>query len=209
MIHRLLIVAFLVFVPSVSGANAQGTAVDDTAGAIQFIESLAAETEAIWSDATLSTEDRKVAFHALFSDAADVRLLAKAMLGRHYRSASVSQRKAYLDAMETYVVNEIDSYMGQIGFRELLVRGTTPASGRQGHLFVRTLVEREDGDAILADWRIRKRNDQFHIVNLEIEGINMVLTNRERFSARVSEIGLDGLIAELRGDDGTNSAGSR
>lgn len=178
-------------------ATAQETAVDDTRGAIEFVESLASETIAVWSDTKLTEAERTDAFRAIFEQATDINLLARGMLGRHFRTANSQQRESYMQAMGDYIIAEFDKRMTQIGFRELQVIGTKPASGRNGHVFVRTEVQRDEGQPILADWRIRKKNGDFQIVNLEFEGINLMITNRDVFSAKVKDVGMDGLIEWL------------
>lgn len=190
-----LLLSVFVFSGSIS---AQDTAVDDARGSIEFIENLASETIAVWSDSRLNEEERYAAFRNVFEQGTDIDLIARGMLGRHIRSATTEQRREYMAAMRDYVIAEFDRRMTQIGFEKLAVTGTRPASGRSGHLFVRTEVLRENGAPILADWRVRKKDGVFQIVNLEFEGINLMITNRDVFSARVKDVGLDGLIDWLK-----------
>lgn len=197
---------FLVFLLAwFAPATAQDKAVDDTRGAIEFVEGLASETIAVWSDSKLTEAERTVAFRQIFEQATDISLLARGMLGRHFRTATADQRSRYMQAMRDYIVFEFDKRMTQIGFRELEVVGTKPASGRNGHVFVRTEVQRDDGAPILADWRIRKSGGKFQIVNLEFEGINLMITNRDVFGAKVKDVGLDGLIEWLQEQSVTQS----
>lgn len=183
---------------SLSAAQPQGTAAADPRGAMEFIDKLAKDVIAIWSDQQMTGKERETAFRAIFEDATDIRLLSQAMLGRHYRTATKDQRAAYIAAMTNYIVAEFNKRMTQIGFKEVRIEGTTPASGRRGHLYVKTAVDRDDGGPLLAEWRVQKKNGKFSIVNLEIEGINLVITNREYFASRIKDLGgLDGLIAEL------------
>ncbi len=200
------IVAFLaILLATFAPATAQDKAVDDTRGAIEFVEGLASETIAVWSDSKLTEAERTVAFREIFEQATDINLLARGMLGRHFRSATADQRSRYMQAMSDYIIFEFDKRMTQIGFRELEVVGTKPASGRNGHVFVRTEVQRDDGAPILADWRIRKSGGKFQIVNLEFEGINLMITNRDVFGAKVKDVGLDGLIEWLQVQSATES----
>jgi len=190
----LLILLFVTGIP----AAAQDSAVDDARGAIEFIETLANETQAIWSDSKLTSQERSGAFRVLFEQATDIKLLAKGMLGRHYRSLSKTQREDYMAAMRDYIVSEFDQRMEQVGFKSLEVVGTKAASGRRGHLFVKTQIMRDEGEPILADWRVRKKAGAFQIVNLEFEGINLMIINRDVFSSKVNKNGIDGLIAWLK-----------
>ena len=166
-------------------ALAQDKAIDDIDGAIGFIQTVAKDTQDIWSDSTLDASQRDQAFKDIFEKATDIDLLAKAMLGRHYRTASNDQKAKYLSTMKAYIIAEFDKRMTQIGFKELQITGTTPASGKRGHLFVKTKIARDEGAPILADWRVRKKDGIFQIVNLEVEGINLLITNRELFSSRI------------------------
>lgn len=193
-IFALFVIAWVSTLP----VSAQENAVDDTRGAIEFIETIAAETIAVWSDSKLTEEERYNAFRSIFEQATDIDLLARGMLGRHYRTASKEERETYMQAMSDYVVVEFEKRMTQIGFAKLTVIGTKPASGRAGHVFVRTEVQREEGQPILADWRVRKQNGKFQIVNLEFEGINLMITNRDVFGAKVKDAGLSGLIEWLK-----------
>ena len=188
-----------VAMPTAAQETAGPRAIDDPRGAIEFIEALASETQAVWSDSKLSAQERSNAFRALFEQATDINLLARGMLGRHYRTITSQQKKAYMAAMSDYIVAEFDKRMAQIGFKELDVVGTKPASGKRGHLFVKTQIMRDEGEPILADWRIRKKNGEFQIVNLEFEGINLMITNRDVFAGRVKKNGVDGLITWLKG----------
>ncbi|NVJ97596.1 MAG: ABC transporter substrate-binding protein [Alphaproteobacteria bacterium] len=182
--------------------QAQDTAVDDTRGAIDFIQRVADETIAVWSDAKMNEAERYQAFRAIFEDATDIELLARGMLGRHYRTASSDQRQAYMAAMGDYIIAEFDKRMAQIGFKTLAVTGTKPASGKHGHVYVKTEVERDQGEPILADWRVRKKDGKFQIVNLEFEGINLMITNRDVFASKVKDEGVDGLITWLKAQSG-------
>lgn len=193
-----LLATFTVLIMAALPAAAQDRAVDDARGAIDFIQQISDETIAVWSDSKMTEAERYYAFRAIFQNATDIELLARGMLGRHYRTATAEQRTAYMDAMRDYIVAEFDKRMAQIGFKTLAITGTKPASGKRGHLFVRTEVERDQGEPILADWRVRKKDGVFHIVNLEFEGINLMITNRDVFSSKVSEEGMDGLIAWLK-----------
>lgn len=181
--------------------HAQDRAVDDISGAMIFIEELSAETIGIWSNEEMTAQERSDAFGALFLQSVDIDLLARAMLGRHFRAATPAQRQTYMEVMTAYILDAFYNRMRQFGFQKTNVVGTSPAPGKRGHVFVKTMVDRDEGQPIIADWRVKKKDGKFYIVNLEIEGINLVITNREYFAERIRALGgIDGLIEELRAD---------
>ncbi|WP_417450213.1 MlaC/ttg2D family ABC transporter substrate-binding protein [Kordiimonas sp.] len=193
-----LITFCLILAQPAAAQDGGDRAVDDVRGSMDFVQNLSKETIAVWSDSKLSEVERYNAFRAIFEEATDIELLAQGMLGVHYRTITPEQRQIYMQAMGDYIISEFDKRMEQIGFKALEVIGTKPASGKQGHLYVKTEVKREAGEPILADWRVRKKNGEFQIVNLEFEGINLLITNRDLFSSKVKNDGFDGLVAWLR-----------
>ncbi|MBL4836944.1 MAG: ABC transporter substrate-binding protein [Kordiimonadaceae bacterium] len=194
---KLLAVIATAFAFSTSVVS-QDKALDDPSGAIAFIQAVSDDTVVAWSDSKLTKADRATAFRSIFREATDINLLARGMLGRHYKTISVEERKSYMAAMRDYIVAEFDKRMEQVGFKTLEVYGTRPASGRRGHIFVLTKIKREKGEPILADWRVRKKKGAFQIVNLDFEGINLMITNRDLFSAKIKSGGIDGLIEWLK-----------
>ncbi len=175
-------------------------AVDNPEEAMAFIETLARKTEEVWDNSTLTASERASGFRNLFQEATDTRVIALAMLGSQYRRITPQQRKDYITAITGYVISEFDRRMTQFGYEKLEMVGTTPAPGKRGHLYVHTEVIRDEGDPILIDWRVRKKNGVLQIINLKVQGINLVITTRELFRSRIKAVGIEGLIAELRED---------
>jgi phospholipid transport system substrate-binding protein len=47
------------------------------------------------------------------------------------------------------------------------------------------------------DWRVRERDAGPKIIDVEIEGVSMAISQRSEFSSVVDQRGVDGLIAML------------
>lgn len=193
-----MIFILLVQSASATAQDESDRAVDNPPEAMAFIKDLATRTETVWEDATLTRGERESAFKALFEEATNTDLIARAMLGVNYRRITAQQRTDYNAAIADYIISEFDSRMTQFGYKTLEIVGTTPAPGKRGHIVVRTEVTREEGEPITLDWRVRKHDGVLQIINLTVEGINLVVTNRELFTNRISEVGIEGLIGELR-----------
>ena len=48
------------------------------------------------------------------------------------------------------------------------------------------------------DWRLRVQDDQPVIIDLIIEGVSLLVTQRSEFAAVIERSDMDGLLAELR-----------
>ena len=65
-------------------------------------------------------------------------------------------------------------------------------------IVVRTRIDRPSGPPIKADWRVRTTENRYRIIDIMVEGISMVLTQRSEFGALIKRKGMNGLLAVLR-----------
>lgn len=181
-----------------TGAHAQEAA-QDPEGAMVFIDTLSSDAVAVWSDATKTEAERQKEFRNLLYAGFDVDFIAKLVLGRHMRTASSDQLREYQRLFPDYIINSFANRIGDYGNERLVVLGTAPAGKRD--LFVRSNIERPRGEAITADWRVRKVNGEFQIVDIKVEGISLAVTQRDEFASIIERRGFNGLLDTLR--DGT------
>jgi ABC-type transporter MlaC component len=48
------------------------------------------------------------------------------------------------------------------------------------------------------DWRVRREDAGYAVIDVAAEGVSMLVTNRSQFEAVAAERGVAGLLAELR-----------
>ena len=48
------------------------------------------------------------------------------------------------------------------------------------------------------DWRVRRIDQRFKIIDVVVEGVSMLVTQKAEFSAVLRQRGIDGLITILR-----------
>ncbi|WND02434.1 ABC transporter substrate-binding protein [Temperatibacter marinus] len=179
-------------------AQNKDRAVDDQEGALAFVEKLANDTTNVWSNAAVTKADRDAAFFSLFEEATDINYIAKVMMGRQYLKIPKDKFKDYVKAVRSFIIFEFDKRMTQIGFQKLTVTGVTPLLGKRGTVKVNSTVQRTDGPDLEITWRVDKRKGQFKVINMTVDGVNMVLVNRDYFQDRMKKVGIDGLIKELQ-----------
>lgn len=177
---------------------AQDKAVDDIDGSSQFIQTLGNQTIEILGDSTLNPDERYTSFRTLFSEATDINILTRTLLGRHYRTVvKQGHLEAYKRSVEDYIISEFEEQIQLIGFDSVEVIGTRPAKGKRGELIVRTDIKVVDGDDLQADWRVQKKKGEFSIINVTVLGYNFAVSGRQLFQSRIKELGIAGHIAEL------------
>lgn len=184
---------------AISGASqvlAAGSAAEDPMGAEEFVRQLSNDALGILNDTTLTQSERDQAFRDLLKRGFALDYVGRLVLGRHGRTASRVQLDEYNRVFPEYILRIYSSRLTEYGDEEFLVDGTTPAGKRD--IYVRVRIVRPDGPPLAGDWRIRKIKGDFKVIDLKIEGISMVITQRDEFLAKIASSGLDSLIADLK-----------
>lgn len=134
---------------------------------------------------------------ALLDQAADIDLVARLVLGRHWRSASGTQRSRYLELFRGYVLAGLVRRLGGAqGVDRVEVTGSRRARG--GDSMVATLLSLGNGSKPASvEWRVRETDAGLRVIDVVAEGISLVVTNRNEFSAIIGQCGMDGLLRQL------------
>ena len=178
---------------------APGSAVADCAGAQAFIESAAQRTIAILNAKDGDAADRLRQVADLMFEVADLSLIARLVLGRHWRTASEAQRAAYLDAFHTYALDSLSSRFARLGGGvSFKLVGRCVADDRDAQVGTEVRLPTRP-DPVRIDWRVRETDGRYRLVDVAIEGVSLVVSNRSEFDSVVSRQGLDALIAQIRG----------
>ena len=171
----------------------------DCPGAESFIEKAADRTLAILNAPGAKDEQRLAGMSGLLFEVADIPLIARIVLGRHWRSATEAQRAAYLDAFRVYALDSLAYRFarlgGEVGLRPL---GRCVEDGKDALVASEaTLPSRPQ--PVRIDWRVRDEDGDYRLIDVAIEGVSMVVSNRSEFDSVVGRQGLDALIAQIRG----------
>ncbi len=177
--------------------TALSAAVIEPGQASDFIEKLGTEAIGTLAQTGVDRKTREERLQYLLDKGFAIDAIGKFVLGRHWRRASESQRQRYLAVFEQLIVKSytlrFENYAGE-GFR---VKGER-ADGTTGRV-VETEIVRRAGPPVAVLWRVRKGSAAFKIVDVMIEGVSMVITQRSEFNAVIRRKGggVDGLISEL------------
>jgi phospholipid transport system substrate-binding protein len=181
----------LAFGPGVAGAP------DPTAEV--FIERVGQRTVDILKETGLPVPERLARLKGVLDESIDLEYLARVILGRHWRSASEAQRREYLRLFDAIVIQAMAERLGSYAGQGFQIASSRPLDERD--TFVATLITRTAADAapFRVDWRTRKGDDAaFRIIDISVEGVSLVVTQRSEVDEVVNRAGVDGLLAEMR-----------
>ena len=136
-------------------------------------------------------------FERVFAQYADVNIIALTTLGPARRQASQSQINAYVDAFKGYFTRKYGKRFNELVGGQITVQGS-----RAGNSYVEVASTANlRGQAPFAvNWQISDRSGSPKIINMLIEGVNTLSSERVEIGALLDRRGgdLDKLIADLR-----------
>ncbi len=143
-----------------------------------------------------SLEAREARFRSLLSEGFDLAFIGRFVLGRYWRQATPEQRSDYLALFGEYVLKTYSARLGGYAGESMTILSERPAGTKD--VVVSTRILRPSGPPIEAAWRVRRIGGRYRIIDIMVEGVSMVVTQRSEFAAVVQRHGLQGLIEVLR-----------
>jgi len=126
----------------------------------------------------------------------DFDAMSKLTLGKHWRTASPTQRTQFINAFREMLVKSYAKTM--IKYTGSKISGGNSAANRKpGYVLVRTTVTPRGDSSINANYSLRKVGNDWKAYNVEIDGINLITNFRTNFTREVSAKGLNALITRL------------
>lgn len=146
----------------------------------QFVNNL---TDDIITNILKSNEPQQVRFEKFkssFEAALDMKSIGQFVLGVYWRSASVPQREAFLEAFIDFTTktwaDRFDLYTGQ----QIVFTGTRNAEGNQ--LYVDSQIKNNPPVEVV--WRLKRMKDgSFKIIDIIVEGVSMAMSYRNEYGA--------------------------
>jgi phospholipid transport system substrate-binding protein len=143
-----------------------------------------------------SGAQRRDDFHTWLREVFDLDVLASLALGPYRQSATPEQLAAYNEAFASYIVVTYEARFDAFAGYTFQVGQAKPMNNDD--VAVRTSVIDPAGKPVAVDFRVRRSGNDFKVVDVAVEGLSMLKTQRDEFSAVIQREGLDGLIASLQ-----------
>ena len=164
----------------------------------EFVATLGDNAIRMLVEEGVNHEDRIANFRELLIEGFDVPLIGRFVLGVHWRRANPAQRTEYADLFEKFLVQSYAARLGQYGGESLKVKDVR--AGGEKDTIVSTEIVQRGRPPVKVDWRVRSGDATYKVVDVIVEGISMVITQRDEFSSVIRRSGgnVEGLLAKLR-----------
>ena len=187
-----LVLGVMALAAAVPAGAAEDRGLDE---ALATVDRLGEEAVAILRDAGLGRGAREAALAELVHRRFALERIGRLALGRYWRSADPAEQAAYAELFDRYVLATysrlVDSYTGQ----RLEVASAAPVKG--GVMVSSRLVGNRPA---AIDWRLEGNGQDWLVVDVVVEGVSMLLTQRNEFAAIIERNGgsIRPLLAHLQ-----------
>ena len=162
----------------------------------ELIQDIGNQVLGILRDSSLSDGSKLERLVDLLEGPIDLDLVARLILGRHWRAASEAQRQEYLELFRGYALNFLASKLHLYRGQSYEILDAQVLSERDA--LVTTRILGNQGPPLKVDWRLRDQDGGLMAIDVVVEGVSLIVTQRSEFGSVIERDGFEGLLAELR-----------
>jgi phospholipid transport system substrate-binding protein len=195
---RLARTAIVVLVALVSGFAAPGARAmtESEAGARAVVSETVDEVLAVLRDKSVPTEERIRKLEKIVYGRFDLYVMSRLVLARNWKRFSEQQKAEYVEEFKQYLTNSYGNRIERYDQQEVEIIGEREEP--RGDVVIQTKILGGEFDGALVDYRLRKQDAGWRVIDVVIEGISMVSNYRDQFKSIVSTGGPQLLLEKLK-----------
>lgn len=125
----------------------------------------------------------------------NVDAVSRFALGRYVRTASEAELESYNTAFRAYLADQLQTHLGNFAGGSFEIVDTVERE--PGDVVVETSVTNADGEQLPVSWRVKSFDGDWQIIDVEFEGLWLVIEQRAQFQATLDANGGDvGALAD-------------
>ena len=147
-----------------------------------FVSNFADSAIDILSDNEILEGEKNSKFTDLVMSAIDLNLISKFVLSKTWKNATDDQKERYIQAFKDYFINSYANKLDQYSGEQVEVVDAEEAGK---YVIVNSFIYREGTDTLKINlkWRLLNRDNEIKIIDLNIEGISLIIAQREEFQS--------------------------
>ena len=147
-----------------------------------FVSNFADSAINILSDNEILEGEKHSKFTNLVMSAIDLNLISKFVLSKTWKNATDDQKERYIQAFKDYFINSYANKLDQYSGEQVEVVDAKEAGK---YVIVNSFIYREGTDTLKINlkWRLLNRDGEIKIIDLNIEGISLIIAQREEFQS--------------------------
>jgi len=165
-------------------------------GARALIEETVVEVLGILRDDSRTEAKRRADLEALAEQRFDFRTMSRLVLARNWKRLSAEEQEEFVVEFTQYLANDYGERIERYDQEEVEILGEQAEP--RGDVTVKTKIVGGENDGALVAYRMRKRGEEWKIIDVVIEGISMVANFRDQFRDVMGREGPSALLGKLR-----------
>lgn len=158
----------------------------------EFIEAFSERAISVLTNKDLTDEQQFGEYRDILNDAFAIDYIARISLSRHRNKATKEELDEYYKLFPEFILKVNSARLKKLDTTRIEVDMVTPHA--KSDIFIRTKAFNAENRGLDVDWRVRSdKNGVVKIIDVKIEGISLVATQRDDFTSRISSSGVDGL----------------
>ena len=159
-----------------------------------FVDGLVQQALTMLNNPQMPDSEREQRFGTLLQNGFDIPRIARFVLGRYWLSASDQDRSQFSQLFAQWVVRTYAARFKDYSGETVKVTGARTESPTSS-VVTSQLIHSNGAPPTTIYWHVAKRGDDLKIVEVEVEGVSMALTEREEIASAIQRDG--GTVAGL------------
>lgn len=178
LVSRLTAITVALIVVVCVAGNARSAEADTPA---LFLEGFGNQAIKLLAETAPGEAKRETEMRRLLNEGFDIEFIGRFVLSRYWRSASEAERAEFRQLFEDYLIAAYGRRFGTYSGEKFVIGQTFPQDDERA--VVRSDVVRPSGDTMTVDWRVQRREGKWRVVDIMVEGVSMMVTQRSEFTA--------------------------
>jgi phospholipid transport system substrate-binding protein len=135
---------------------------------------------------------------------ADLDRLGRMVLGQHWRAASEAEREEYQNLFRDLMLERFTGYLGaysagtDLRAKDDLFEITGSRRLGDQDVMVQSLIRPPTRPPLRVDWRLRNRDGRPVIIDVVVENVSLLISQRSEFASVIAQGGMERLLSEMR-----------
>lgn len=177
--------------------NSDTSNTEEITSASIFIEQLADNAITSLTKEDMDSKTRDEIFREILLEGFNVPTIARFVLGSNWRRSTAAQREEYLSLFEDMLVDTYAYRFAEYSGQHLEVVGERHIRSNDSKVSSRVISP--NSSPVDVNWHVRQNdNGRYQVIDVEIAGVSMSLTQRSDFSSVIRRGGMEALLNHMR-----------
>ena len=154
-----------------------------------FVDDLGKQTISNLADTAAPFESRRDRLRSLLREGFAVERIGRFVLGKYRRLAEPREVDEFVQVFEDYIVNFYATQFSRYSGEKLAVQKVLKKPKARDSMVVTHILTGDGREPLRVDFQVRHVGDKYKIMDVRVEGISMVLAQRDEFTTYIGNNG--------------------